>query len=111
MTDPLAEPQPGAAVVPFDHDQTLVAIVGLRHDLLRATDRAVGAEAELDYLRRLNVQLTADVDREVSRARKLTAERDRLRKDIAAMRASTTWRAGRLLVRPAARLRRRRGRQ
>lgn len=35
------------------HDQCLAVIAGLRHELLRVTDRAIGAEVELERLRLL----------------------------------------------------------
>jgi hypothetical protein len=72
-------------------------ITRLRHDLLRVTDRAVGAEAEA---LRLRTELAT-----------VTTDRDRLAEQVRTMRASTTWRVGRALVAPAARVRGRRGRR
>lgn len=72
---------------------TVSEMTRLRHDLLRMTDRAIGAEAEVAGLtKRLNA---------------CRAERDRLAKQLEAVRSSTTWRLGRALVAPAALVRRR----
>jgi hypothetical protein len=67
----------------------------LRHDLLRA-DRGIGGEAEVAALK--------------ERLEACTAERDRLARQLDAVRRSTTWRVGRVLVAPAALARRRRRR-
>jgi ribosomal protein L12E/L44/L45/RPP1/RPP2 len=86
----------------------------LRHDLLRAVDRAIGAEAEAarlsDQVAVLSERLR-ESDAALRAARKdlaaAGAERDRLARRIAAMQASTTWRIGRSLVTPASRIARR----
>ncbi len=86
----------------------------LRHDLLRAVDRALGAEAEAARLAGEVAAFTAKLEardaalrsarQEATSAR---AERDRLAARMRAMRASTTWRVGHALVAPASRLARR----
>ncbi len=102
---PAAEEVP---TTPLDREQPAGVILGLRHDLLRATDRAVGAEAQLEHLQGRVRQLTKEVEQSASRVRKLTSERNKLRALVQAMHASTTWRVGRLVVGPTARLKRRR---
>lgn len=58
----------------------------LRQDLLRATDRAVGAEAEVaDLTKRLRASQA----------------------ELGTIRSSTTWRVGHALIAPAAFIRRR----
>jgi hypothetical protein len=68
----------------------------LRHELLRRADRGIGGEAEVAVLK--------------ERLEACTAERDRLATQLEAVRRSTTWRVGRVLVAPAALARRRRRR-
>lgn len=85
-------------------------ITALRHDLLRATDRAVGAEAQLEHLQRQVAKLTTDAEQTKANVRKLIAERDKLRKNLDAIHASATWRIGRLVVGPVAGLKRGRAR-
>ena len=74
-------------------------VLQLRHALLRATDRAIGAEAAVELL-----------CAELADARETTAERDALRKRVTAMERSATWRTGRVVVGPIARLAKRRRR-
>ena len=73
--------------------QAIPEMTRLRHDLLRVTDRAIGAEAEIVGLtKRLNA---------------CQAERDRLAKQLEAVHRSTTWRVGHAVLVPAALVRRR----
>lgn len=65
----------------------------LRHELLRATERATGAEAKV-----------ADLTK---RLRACQAERDRLAKQLGIIRGVTTSRVGRALLSPATAIRRR----
>lgn len=86
-----------------EHAACQEQLAELRHALLVATDRAVGAEAELSRLKGAE----AARDRALAAAKEAVAERDALRKRLAAVHASQTWRVGRLVVGPAARLTRR----
>lgn len=74
-----------------------------RHALLIATDRALGAEASADVARAEAQRLQARLAQLESSITSLTRERDGLRKQVAAIYASTTWRAGHTLISPAAR--------
>ena len=74
-------------------------VLRLRHELLRMTDRAIGAEAAEAQAR---VELDA--------LRGVRAERDALRARVTAMQTSTTWRVGRAVLRPASVIARRRRR-
>ena len=75
-------------------------VVRLRHELLRVTDRALGAEAA-------EAQARVELDALLG----VRAERDALRKRVAAMQASTTWRVGRAVLKPVSAVARRRRRR
>lgn len=86
----------------------------VRHRLLRAVDRALGAEAELARSRANNARLNSvisglrgDLDRAADQAQRLQAARDRDAAQLAAVYSSQTWRVGRSIVGPAARVARR----
>jgi hypothetical protein len=73
----------------------------MRHQLMISRDHAIGTEAELGTLRAENALL----HNEIAHIRhELARHQDALR-DIGDVRSSTTWRIGRAVIEPAARIR------
>jgi hypothetical protein len=90
-----------------DHEPCEATIFELRHQVLIATDRALGAEAELERLQDTLAAQRAQVEQATKAEQKARKEREALAKEVVAIHQSQTWRAGRLIVGPIARLRRR----
>lgn len=85
-------------------DASAAAIFELRHQVLIATDRALGAEAEAERLRDTLAAQRAEVERATKAEREARKQRDALAKEVVAIRSSRSWRVGHGLVAPLGRL-------
>lgn len=83
------------------HDQAAAADASLlaRHAELVAIDNVIGLEATV-------ARLTYDLKRSRDRVKQLTTQLEQRDAEITALRASRTWRVGRLLTGPFSRVRR-----
>jgi chromosome segregation ATPase len=87
-------------------DELAATLLDLRHRQLTMRDHIIGQEAELGRLRAEVRHLRHENERAHEAARDLAVEAQTLRAEIAAVRASTTWRVGRVLVAPIGRAKR-----
>jgi chromosome segregation ATPase len=90
-------------------DELAATLLDLRHRQLTMRDHIIGQEAELGRLRAEVRHLRFENQRIHEAVRQLSAEAQALRTENAAIRTSTTWHVGRVLVAPIARVKRSRG--